>query len=1583
METAPSVRSASRGAARLTVLLVAVTVAAVGLTAVLPGSSAQLPGTKCSDGELDAHTDAPADGDRLNGTGQIDWSATGSLAGAESLSVTMKLHRASTGHRLTLMDNESKLLGTTSGSATFDTTAHPDAADYFAEVIVYAETTGCSSRAVTDDATGVPGEFVIDNDKPDDRPPANYTFTAPAIGDVRSGTVTILWEGQEVHKDTVRIEHRPSGGTWTTVVNATPDDGTYDWDTGGLSDGDHELRLTPTDTAGNVGETATLAGFLDGFGDGAIDADRWSAIGAQENGDCGYVSGPSALKFDGSQDRVATTRPLDVAGGGNVTFHLKLGNSSAPCDAVESGEGVELQYSIDDGTTWTTIASYAAGSYADFTRIDEAIPADARTEATRFRWIQPSFTGGSYDHWAIDDVQLPDASGVIVDNSDPSLALVEPSDGVVVGGNVSIAWDTTDAHPDVVELERSTDGGASWSEIRERTDDDGEFLWRTFGDARFSDWFDDGTLDTSKWTVSGASISDDCGTASGDGALKFDGSDTRSAATEALDVSKGGDVVFHLKIGSGSSPCENADSGEDVTLQYSLDGGTTWLDIATFDSEDHPTWTRIAQPIPLLAQSSSTRFRWIQDSHSGASYDHWGIDEVAIDVDENATLDGETVQLRLTPTDAAGNVGTAVTADVTLDNTDPTDYTISSPADGSLHGPTIDVNWSGTEANPGTVKLDVSADAGDTWSEIVQATPDDGGYAWNASGIDDGSAIRIRLTATDAAGNTGTEIVDVGNRTALRDAFDDGVVDTGNWTVAGGAETDDCGTAAGAAALSFNGSIDRHATTDAIDVRSGGDVTFGLRIGDGSSPCEDADNREGVYLQYSADGGSWQRITYYDPDEHGSFTEITEPIPDGARSDTTRFRWIQKSFSGASFDHWAIDDVTVNASHHRPTAWTGNFSLDTTAPTVAFQAPNGTVNGTVTVEWSTTDAHPDVATIERRPENGSTWTTIVAGTVDDGTHDWNTTNLTDGRYRVRVTATDALGNAGANLSGTITVDNRAPGPNLTAPGSGDLIDGTVTVAWETLAGDLTDVTLEHRPNGSSSWTALATGLPGTGSYDWDTSTVEDGTDHQLRVVATDVGGSIGTDRVTSLAVDNTDPSPKIVDPAPGSVHGGDVEVAWRVPDDDLTDVTLESRPEGGQWSTVADGLADTGSVTWSTGSLADGSYKLRVVATDVGGSVGRATIEVALDRTAPTVTLTEPAEWRLVDGSVDLAWSTDDAHPDTVRFAARPVGQVDWTTLASEPDDGSARLDLSGLSDGDHEIRVTAVDAVGSTGVDTGLVTVDTTAPTVTLTSPETGDTVEDPVEIAWRTDDAHPDRVAVEVSSDGGRTWRTLEATADDGSARWSVDDPDGTRRFRVRVTATDAVGHVGETVASGNFTVVAADGNVTLTVEHPTVQQVDARLDGPGGGVSLAVDESDPLEACGVSPPDSVVRYDSFDVEIRRGNVSVEDTEIGYATIVVTVSRPFMDDLDLRPDQAVFLHCDDGAWRTVDADPIAQDADSVTFAGTVSGMSPFVFGFETGDAGSRAAGAVGTPATVALVALGVVVAVAGAAAWALVRRR
>ncbi len=113
----------------------------------------------------------------------------------------------------------------------------------------------------------------------------------------------------------------------------------------------------------------------------------------------------------------------------------------------------------------------------------------------------------------------------------------------------------------------------------------------------------------------------------------------RTLETAPLDVSCGGDICFYLDFATqgGLEPCEGPDlTNEGVYLEYSIDGGTTWVTINYFEPDAGGTtgpylsWAQYCFPIPPAAQTATTLFHWFQNGSSGTCCDHWGIDNVTI-----------------------------------------------------------------------------------------------------------------------------------------------------------------------------------------------------------------------------------------------------------------------------------------------------------------------------------------------------------------------------------------------------------------------------------------------------------------------------------------------------------------------------------------------------------------------------------------------------------------------------------------------------------------------------------------------------------------------------------------------------------------------------------------------------------------------------------------------------------------------------------------------------------------------------------------------------------------------------------------
>lgn len=137
-------------------------------------------------------------------------------------------------------------------------------------------------------------------------------------------------------------------------------------------------------------------------------------------------------------------------------------------------------------------------------------------------------------------------------------------------------------------------------------------------------------------SLQGGSLGTQCGAMSGD-ALRFDGDGTRRATTGPLNVTAGASLRFALLVGASAPPCDDAEPGDDILVEYSLNG-INWTAITTLNEAAYPAWTPVVIGIPAGALSPATRFRWSQLSNSGAGTDVWALDDVLITRYDNTGL---------------------------------------------------------------------------------------------------------------------------------------------------------------------------------------------------------------------------------------------------------------------------------------------------------------------------------------------------------------------------------------------------------------------------------------------------------------------------------------------------------------------------------------------------------------------------------------------------------------------------------------------------------------------------------------------------------------------------------------------------------------------------------------------------------------------------------------------------------------------------------------------------------------------------------------------------------------------------------
>ncbi|MFH2144199.1 MAG: T9SS type A sorting domain-containing protein [Bacteroidota bacterium] len=119
----------------------------------------------------------------------------------------------------------------------------------------------------------------------------------------------------------------------------------------------------------------------------------------------------------------------------------------------------------------------------------------------------------------------------------------------------------------------------------------------------------------------------------------------RDAMTTIYAVSTNCSICFDMvyAVEGELSPCEGIDQpDEGVYLQYSVNGGATWIDIEYWPPDDPncsgsggydscmTQWTHYSVDVPPGATGSTTMFNWHQENVSSNYESHWGLDNIKI-----------------------------------------------------------------------------------------------------------------------------------------------------------------------------------------------------------------------------------------------------------------------------------------------------------------------------------------------------------------------------------------------------------------------------------------------------------------------------------------------------------------------------------------------------------------------------------------------------------------------------------------------------------------------------------------------------------------------------------------------------------------------------------------------------------------------------------------------------------------------------------------------------------------------------------------------------------------------------------------
>ena len=521
--------------------------------------------------------------------------------------------------------------------------------------------------------------------------------------------------------------------------------------------------------------------------------------------------------------------------------------------------------------------------------------------------------------------------------------------------------------------------------------------------------------------------------------------------------------------------------------------------------------------------------------------------------------------------------------------------------------------------------------------------------------------------------------------------------------------------------------------------------------------------------------------------------------------------------------------------------------IDTTLPTTTDDAPAGWSSSPVTVTLTPADALSGIASTQYRVDGGAFQggTSIAIPAPADHSN--------DGVHTIEYRSTDNAGNVEPLETATVRIDTTLPAGALTAPANGAHVNGPVAISASAsdLPSGVASVEFLVRPNGAGSFTSISTDTTAPYDASWDSTSAPEG-DADLKVVVLDNAGLSVTSALRTVTVDNP-PVPTLDDPG-ANLAGTVTLTASSQPD--TTQVVFERSPAGaGTWTPIGSDVTAPFSTDLDTSALPDGSYDLRVVATDGGGFNGTSSLRtVRVDNTAPTVSVSDPASGAIVGGpNVHVAGLATDLGSGvaSVRFEQRPAGGGAFVAIGTDTSvPFETSWDTTGL-DGNFELRAIATDTAGNQATAATVpVTVDATATSITLDDP--GALLRDMVSLSA----SAPSLAVASVSFDrrpaGGSWTRIALDTVRPWSATFDTKSVgDGT--YDLRAQALDAGGQVlathsrdairidntAPTVLSANpadGSTVSALTSIALVASEPVASVQGATLDGSSASSQIS---------------------------------------------------------------------------------------------------------------------------------------------------
>ncbi|MCX6174294.1 MAG: hypothetical protein NTZ27_06050 [Ignavibacteriales bacterium] len=885
---------------------------------------------------------------------------------------------------------------------------------------------------------------------------------------------------------------------------------------------------------------------------------------------------------------------------------------------------VRVQYSIDNGTSWSLIKDSLknTGIYTWFP-IPNTVSNQCRVRVS-----------------SLDGVSSAQSNLVfaIVKNSNKSLKITSPIGGETwqAGSSKQITWYSSGI--DSVKIEYTIDNGQNWIVLSNSSKNTGVYFWQP--------------IPNTPTTLAKVRIRD-----AQDGVTATESPNPFQILPQQTIkvVSPNGGEEWYA--GSSNNIKWQSTNIENVTIEYTINGGATWTTIvSSTPSTGVYSWNGIPNVSSLQCKIrisnatngtpsavSDNNFtitspgsqlitvtspnggeKWAAGSTQNITWASSGITNVKIEYTITNGISWNTItlstpstgfytwtQLPNTPsTNCKIRISDALDGTPSDDSdnlfsiTPAPSIVVTSPNGGEVWTSGSNQTIKYTSQSVPNVKIEYTTDGGANWTTITNSTPPDGAYPWN--NIPNLTSYQCKVRVSDAMYGSPSDISD------------------NNFTI-----------------------ISPGSQLITVTSPNGGEK---WSVGSMQNITWNSSGITNVKIEYTITNGlSWNPITLSTPSSIGFYT--WDPIPN-AISPNCKIR-ISDALDGTPSDD--SDNL---------------FSI-TQAPSILVTSPNGgevwASGSNQTIKY--TSVNVSNVKIEYTTDGGASWITLTNSTTPTiGAYAWN--NIPDlTSYQCKVRVSDAMYGSPSDVSdNNFTITNQViKSITLTSPVGGEVWEANTskTITWA--ADGVTNVKIEYTTNNGLMWSTIQNSISNTGSYNWAVPSTQS---TQCKVKVSDVSGNPSSESPSTFTIK---PAASITLISPNGnevIRAGEAyNITWTAVgiDNVKIEYTMNNGVTINDWFTIVSSTpAAVGSYSFAFPKPST-EYKVRISEAITGSpSVTSAGTFTVLPKTSITVAFPNGGESWILGEKYQIQWTSVNVAKVKIEYTLNEG--MGWTAIGQNLD---------------------------------------------------------------------------------------------------------------------------------------------------------------------------------------------------------------------------------------------------------------------------------------------------------------------------